>query len=90
VFVYSLHPNFGKPEYRSIRGFLFLTLGLSAGLPFLHLIFFNHHVPGHIENPTLLNWFIGGMCYVFGVLLYVKRFPECKWPGKFCIIVLLF
>jgi adiponectin receptor len=87
VFIFSLQPNFGVPSKRSLRGFLFLTLGLSTSLPMVHIIFFSNTITGMIPNPTLTNWVLGGICYVAGCLIYVNRFPERKWPGKFCIWV---
>ena len=40
VFVFALTPDFYVPRRRRLRGTLFLTLGLSAGIPIVHLILF--------------------------------------------------
>ncbi len=40
VFLYSFEKNFNKPQNRKLRGSLFLTLGISAGIPVVHLGFF--------------------------------------------------
>jgi len=40
VFLYSFEKNFNKPLNRNLRGILFLTLGISAGIPIIHLMFF--------------------------------------------------
>ncbi len=40
VFIYSFQKDFNKPQNRKLRGLLFLTLGISAGIPVLHLMFF--------------------------------------------------
>lgn len=40
VFVYSFNNNFNKPHKRKLRGTLFLTLGLSTGIPIVHLSLF--------------------------------------------------
>lgn len=40
VFFYSFQKNFNKPKNRKFRGTLFLTLGISAGIPVIHLMFF--------------------------------------------------
>lgn len=37
VFFYSFEKDFNKPHRRKLRGLLFLTLGISAGLPIFHL-----------------------------------------------------
>jgi predicted membrane channel-forming protein YqfA (hemolysin III family) len=36
----SLTESFQKPEYRALRGFIFLTLGLLGAIPFVHIIIF--------------------------------------------------
>src|SRR5690349_18123524 len=89
VFIYSFNPEFASPKNRNLRGVLFLTLGLSAALPMIHLCFFSNTIYGNIDQPTLINWVLGGLCYVVGCLIYINRFPERKWPGKFCIWVLI-
>lgn len=40
VFIYSFDAEFAKPHMRKIRGSLFITLGVSAGIPIIHLTFF--------------------------------------------------
>jgi len=41
VFIYSFQKNFNKPQNRKLRGILFLGLGISAGIPFIHLLLFS-------------------------------------------------
>jgi adiponectin receptor len=83
VFLYSLTSDFHRPQRRTFRGTLFLCLGISAGIPIINLIFFRDSIKGFDELPRLLFWYIGGISYVFGTLLFINRFPE-KWkPGKF-------
>ena len=38
VFFISLIDKFNKPEFRRIRGFLFLTLGVSTAIPIFHYV----------------------------------------------------
>jgi len=83
VFICSLKPDFNSPAKRKLRGTLFLCLGVSTAVPFLHILFFGQYTPGIIINPTLRNWLIGGASYIFGVCIYMWRFPEKYWPGKF-------
>lgn len=33
--------------------------------------------------PTLLRCGLMGFCYVFGSLVYAKKWPESLFPGKF-------
>lgn len=89
VFLFTFQPDFATPKKRSLRGFLFLTLGLSTSLPMGQLIFFKSSITGMIPHPTLINWVLGGISYIVGCLIYVYRIPERKWPGKFCIWVKL-
>ncbi len=89
IFLYTFHPEFGKPNKRNLRAGLFLSLGVSAGFPILHLVLFSDYLEGAIPNPTLINWLIGGLCYAIGCFIYASRFPEKLWPGKFCIIVII-
>jgi adiponectin receptor len=86
VFIFSLGQNFGKPERRIFRGSMFIALGLSTVIPVIHLVFFKQYVHGYVE-PTLINWFLGGVCYIGGCLIYINRIPEKWYPGKFCILV---
>jgi adiponectin receptor len=85
VLVFSLREDFASSSKRGIRGFLFLSLGLSAAIPMFHLAFFGKYIHGTIVNPTLINWVFGGFCYIIGCLIYIYRIPEKIWPGKFCI-----
>jgi adiponectin receptor len=36
-----------------------------------------------IHDPQVFFWIAGGAAYIFGCLLYILRFPERFWPGKF-------
>lgn len=85
VFFLTLTPSFHTPEKRTFRGLLFLALGISAGLPIIHLLLFRSSVSGFTESPRLLFWYVGGACYILGALLYIKRIPEKFWPGTFDI-----
>jgi adiponectin receptor len=42
VFLYSFQKNFNKPQNRKFRGSLFLTLGISAAIPVIHLTFLGY------------------------------------------------
>ena len=86
VFVFALSPDFHVPRRRRLRGTLFLTLGLSAGIPVVHLILFGNHVSGFNEydsSPKYYLWVLGGISYVTGALLYLNRIPEKIKPGTF-------
>ncbi len=84
TFIVTFIPGFEKPDKRVKRGILFFGLGASALIPFLHLIFLN--VNGNILDYIIRNKILSLICYLIGVIIYVKRFPEYIWPGKFCFI----
>ena len=85
VFLYSLTSDFHIPERRTLRGSLFLCLGLSASIPIFHLVFFKNSVRGFEAMPRLIFWYIGGISYVSGALMYINRIPERFKPGNFDI-----
>ena len=83
IFLYSLTDDFNKPQKRTLRGIIFLIFGLCTGIPVLHMAFFGKKLEGNTAGVNLINWYIGGVCYVIGALLYIIRFPEKIFPGKF-------
>ena len=86
VFVFALTPDFYVPRRRRLRGTLFLTLGLSAGIPIVHLILFGSHVTGfsgYEITPRYYLWVLGGASYVIGALIYINRIPEKYVPRTF-------
>ena len=83
VFLYSLTSDFHMPERRTLRGSLFLCLGLSAAIPIFHLLLFKSSIRGFEGMPRLVFWYIGGISYVSGALMYIKRIPERFFPGLF-------
>ena len=83
IFLYSLTDDFNKPKRRSLRGILFLIFGLCTGIPILHLALFGQTIKGYNPGQELLYWYIGAISYIVGALLYIFRFPEKKYPGKF-------
>ena len=83
TFCLSLTNNFNSPQMRSFRGKLFIVFGLSAGIPVIHIKFFGANLKGFHSGIKILYWFLGGVTYVLGGLIYITRFPERKYPGKF-------
>ena len=61
VFIVTLIPEFNSPEYRRLRGSLFLILGISTSIPILHLALFGKYVIGFESiKPESTNYrFIG-------------------------------
>ncbi len=68
---------------RGFRGKLFLFFGLSAGIPIVHLSIVGDKLNGYNTDLRLLYWYLGGITYIIGGIIYITRFPEIKYPGKF-------
>ena len=84
IFLFSiLSSDFSKPYKRTFRGILFIVFGICTGIPIIHMSFFGDTINGYKPGIKLKNWFIGGISYIFGALLYILRFPEKKFQGKF-------
>jgi len=47
-------------------------------------------VSGFLVKPELIHWYLGGLSYIVGALIYIARFPERFKPGMFDIIVYIF
>jgi channel protein (hemolysin III family) len=81
--VVTMLPNSDKPNYRRLRGILFIVVGLLAGIPAAHA--------AASTDPDILvrlfYWALGGVVYVGGALLYVARIPERCAPGRFDFFV---
>jgi adiponectin receptor len=89
LFIYSFKDSFNASENRSLRASLFVGLSASGIIPFIHLFCFNDYIQEAVKNPSTINWALGIIMYSLGVVIYVTRFPESSWPGKFCIWVRL-
>jgi len=85
VFIVSLWPKFDKPQYRVLRGTLFVTLGLMAAVPFIHQGYFVDHKL--LPQFDLFYWILGGALYIIGATIYMLRIPERLVPHKFDIFV---
>lgn len=81
--LFSLFPDFQKPEFRTIRAALFSVMGLSGILPILHkqVLYWNHPEVFHATGYEILM----GVFYGLGALVYATRVPERWMPGKFDI-----
>ena len=83
TFLLCLSNGFNLPKRRVFRGSLFLSFGISSGIPIIHMAFFGYTIKGYIPGIRILFWYLGGITYIIGALLYLVRFPEKKCPGRF-------
>lgn len=85
VFVVSLWSKFSKPQYRVLRGTLFVILGLVAVAPFTHIFIFMQ--PEYLPYFDSFWWTVGAFLYIGGAMIYMLRIPERFFPNKFDIFV---
>ena len=84
IFIFTISSSdFSKPHKRGFRGTLFILFGITTGIPIIHMTFFADTIRGYKPGGKFNNWFYGGICYIFGAILYILRFPEKKFKGKF-------
>ncbi|CEF68609.1 Adiponectin receptor protein [Strongyloides ratti] len=80
--IVSLFDKFAQPRFRPLRAGIFLTMGLSAIFPGIHLLLIESW--DIIVEKELLKWnIIMGSLYVIGALQYALRIPERFCMGKF-------
>ena len=83
TFCLSLTNNFNSPKMRGFRGKLFIIFGLCAGIPIIHIGIVGNKLVGYNPDLRFLYWYLGGITYIIGGIIYITRFPEIKFPGKF-------
>ena len=47
------------------------------------MTFFGDTIKGYNPGAKFNKWYYGGISYIFGAILYILRFPEKKFRGKF-------
>lgn len=67
------------PGTEGLRLFIFLGMGLFGIIPLPQSIL----IYGWQIVPALSKCALMGFCYVFGSLIYAKKWPESFFPGKF-------
>jgi adiponectin receptor len=79
--VVSLWDKFAEPAFRPVRASVFVSMGLSAVVPAVHLFF----VDGlhFMFNTASVHWLLlMAFFYLAGAAIYATRFPERLFPGK--------
>ena len=89
VIGFTMTDNAYKPEYRTFRVLLYVAFGGFGLIPGLHTIYIISG--GHPSQAICLTVFFRlafmGFLYIFGAFLYIRRFPERLWQGKFDIFL---
>ena len=83
IFGLCLTNGFNLPNKRVLRGSSFLIFGISSGIPIIHMAVLGKNLSGYNNDTRFLFWYLGGITYIFGAILYLIRFPEKLFPGKF-------
>ena len=80
--VISLWKKFGTHEYRPLRFATFLLFGLYGFVPGIQVALTEGFEKQHIIQPMRGLLIMAGV-YILGAIIYVSRFPERFFPGKF-------
>ena len=80
--VFSLWEKFAAHEYRPLRFATFVLFGVYGVVPAVHIV-----LKEGVENQHIIDagkgLLVMGCLYIFGAVLYVVRFPERVFPGRF-------
>lgn len=62
-------------------------LGILAALPMLHLFFYENFSKDSTDlystASSMKYYIVMGACYLYGLYIYTKKYPEKKFPGIF-------
>ena len=83
TYIVILTPKYDSAEYIKLRGSLFVACGLSTVVPCLYMEFCLQEK--YLDDFRIYMWALGGFIYVSGALLYMFKFPERLFPGRFDI-----
>ena len=78
TFTTTILPYFRDLRFRSLKTYLFLSLGFAGVVPLAHLVLHMGYI--HFIVYYLLAM---GAFYVVGAIVYLFRIPERWWPGTF-------
>ena len=76
--------KYSTPEYKWLRGVLFVVLGISCVNPFLYLTFAEDQ--RYFSAHSFAPWAVGGAIYIGGAFVYVMTWPEKIFPKTFDLI----
>lgn len=87
TFFMFMLPMMNDGKYRMIRAIWFSILGLSAGLPFIYIIWMREKYHRYyLPAIYIMPWLIGGLIYIGGAAIYGLRIPEKYKPMSFDIV----
>ena len=83
-FLFMLIDKYSAPQYKWLRGLLFVILGLSCANPFVYLSLVEDK--RYLSNYAFWPWALGGAIYIGGAVVNVKSIPEKYSPRTFDLI----
>lgn len=84
-FIITLVPAMNKAKWRPFRGTMFISLGLSAGIPIFYIKYFADQ--RYVDpNYTIVPWVVGGAIYIGGAIFFIARIPERFYPKTFDLL----
>lgn len=87
TFLTLMLPSLNKGDVRTCRAITFISLGISAALPFVYFYLFSgYNQEFYLPTITVLPYLYGGAAYIIGAIIYSMRIPEYYYPKKFDIV----
>ncbi|VDM41499.1 unnamed protein product, partial [Toxocara canis] len=77
----SLWDKFAAPQFRPVRAFVFVAMGLSSIVPALHF-FITDGIRVLLDEASFHWLLLMGILYLTGAAVYASRTPERCFPGK--------
>jgi len=80
-----INPVYATPAYRPVRTTVFISLGLSAVFPVVHICaMYGYDTVSRIMGVSYV--IASGAMYIIGACLYMARVPERFAPGRFDLL----
>lgn len=79
-----MNSKYATPKYRALRGSLLFAMGLSPIFPPLYLTILD--LEPHLTPYNMQPYLLGLFTVSLGTVCFLKRWPECIYPGKFDMI----
>lgn len=79
-----LHPRLQSHKYRGLKTYAFVATALTGFAPIGHGLFL-YGWNEMMERSGMPYYFLEGIIYGVGAVVFITRFPESFWPGYFDI-----
>lgn len=92
AYVISIFDFIHQEKWRKVKGIMYGSLGLFAGVPAVHLYirqFYDIEDTDYLPfKHSFIYYVLMGSSYIGGLVIYTLRIPERFKPGKFDLIVI--